>query len=165
MPPIADAADERDRQGNQREQAESYGDAAEYDGAAGGAHGGMYRCVVVAAAGNFLPPAGDQQQRVVDRDAEADQADKELDDEVDVHQVGQTQDGQECGSHRGGRDQKRHHGEQRGEDKSQDRERAQCADQDLVKHARATGGTAGVGQRCDTGHLDPRSWGQVAEQG
>ena len=50
--------------------------------------GGLHRdddgLVVVAAVVALLAPAGDEQQRVVDGDAEADQGDEELDDEPDV---------------------------------------------------------------------------------
>ena len=45
--------------------------------------------VVVAPARALLAPAGDDQQRVVDRDAEADEGDEELDDERDVGDVGE----------------------------------------------------------------------------
>ena len=44
------------------------------------------RVVVVAAVIAFLAPSGDEQQRVVDGDAEADEGDEELDDERDVRE-------------------------------------------------------------------------------
>ena len=57
------------------------GEAREHDGAARGLDGGDHRSRVVRAAGSFLAPSGDEQQRVVDRDPETDERDEELDDE------------------------------------------------------------------------------------
>ena len=55
----------------------------------GGRHRDDDRVGVVAAVGALLAPAGDDQQRVVDRHAEADQRDEELHDERDVGDVGE----------------------------------------------------------------------------
>jgi hypothetical protein len=90
---------------------------------AGRGHRAADRLVVVVSVRYLLAPPGDQQQRVVDCHAEADEPDQELDHEVDVHQVRQAQDGKERGRDRGCRDQQRHHGKQRGEDEGQYRER------------------------------------------
>jgi hypothetical protein len=93
--------------------------------------------LLVAAVVELLPEPEDHQQRVVDRHAEADQRDEELDDERHVGHVGQRVDGAEGGQDR---DRRRHqrHGDrrQRAEDEEQHEQRADAADQNLDENAR-----------------------------
>ena len=80
----ADASHEGHRQHDQRDQADRDRDTAEHHCPSGGLHGHHHGVVVVPAVIAFLSPSGDQDQRVVDRDAQADQRDQELDDERHV---------------------------------------------------------------------------------
>ena len=82
--------------------------------------------VVLAAVGPLLTPAVDQQQRVVDRHAEADQGDQELHDEADVEHVGADQHDAERGQDRHRRDHQRHQRQERGEQERQHGHRAQA---------------------------------------
>ncbi len=102
----------------------------------GGVHGAADRGLVVVALGQFLAPAGDQQERVVDGNAEADEADQELNDEVDIDEVGQAENGQERGRHRSGRDQQRDDRQQRGKHEGQHGQRTERAEEDLASYAR-----------------------------
>ncbi len=77
---VAHRAQERQRQRDQRQQADRDRHAAEHDGAAGGLHGPLHGLVSAVAVRALLAPARDHQQRVVDRHAEPDQRDQELDD-------------------------------------------------------------------------------------
>ena len=67
----------------------------EHHGPAGGAHGPGHRLVVVVAVGPLLPPAGHDEQRVVDGHAQADQGDQELHDDADRSEMGQAADDEE----------------------------------------------------------------------
>ena len=80
---VADRAQERKRQRHQREQADRDGRAAEHDRAPGGLHRPLDAASPLQAVGALLAPADDDQQRVVDRHAQADQGDQELDDRRD----------------------------------------------------------------------------------
>jgi hypothetical protein len=76
--------------------------------------------------------AEDHQQRVVDRHAEPDERDQELDDDRDVRDVGQDPDQREGVEDRRDRDDDRHqHRRQRAEDEKQDHQAAEAADQSL----------------------------------
>ena len=92
--------------------------------------------------GALLAPAGDDQQRVVDRDAETDQRDQELDHERYVGERGQAEDEKECRQDRHRRDQQRHESQERGEDEGQHDEGAKRADQGLDEDAGAAAVTA-----------------------
>ena len=86
---VADGAQEGQRQRDEREQADRHGRAAEDDGAARGLHRAHDRLVALEAVRALLAPAHDDDQRVVDRDAEPDQRDQELHDRRDVGERGQ----------------------------------------------------------------------------
>ena len=107
---VAHRAQERQRQRDQREQADRDGDAAEHDRAAGGLHRPLHRLVAAAAVRALLAPARDDDQRVVDRHAEPDQRDQELDDRRDGGQLGQPEQQQE-GRH--DRDDRHHERDER----------------------------------------------------
>ena len=83
-PGEAHAAQGRHGQDQQRQQADRDGDARGHDGVSGCLHRDHDGLLVAAAVGAFLPPSRDQDQRVVDGDAEPDQRDEELDDDADV---------------------------------------------------------------------------------
>jgi hypothetical protein len=84
----------------------------------------------------LLAPAVDHQQRVVDRDAEADQRDEELHDEADVGEVADAEHAQERREDRHGGDDQRHERHERREHEQQDDQRAAGAQQRLAQHAR-----------------------------
>ena len=92
MPPMPDRADERQRQDDQREQADRHGRAGDDHRAAGVRHRLDERGLDVFALAQLVAEAEDHQQRVVDRDAEPDERDQELDDDRDVRDVGQDPD-------------------------------------------------------------------------
>ena len=95
------------------------------------------RRVDVGAVAQLVAEAEDHDQRVVDRDAEADQRDQELDDDRDVGHVRQRPHERERVENRSHRDDYRHqHGRQRPEDEQQDHERAQRSDHSLNQQAR-----------------------------
>ena len=91
---------------------------------------------VVRPVRPLLAPAGDEQQRVVDGDPEADEGDEELDDERDVGDVREPEHDEEGGEDRDGGDEQRHEGQERGEDEREDDQRAGAADHRLDEHAR-----------------------------
>ena len=80
-PAVAEAAQERNRHHDEAEQAERHRGAAEHHGPPGGVHRGHDRRLTAQAPGTFLAPAHHDQQRVVDRDAEADQRNQVLHDD------------------------------------------------------------------------------------
>ena len=92
--------------------------------------------VVVRAPGSFLSPAGDQQQRVVDGDAKADQRDQELDDERNLGQVGKAEHDQQGGEDGNGRYHQRDEGEEGGEHERQHQQRSGGADERLGEDPR-----------------------------
>jgi len=91
--------------------------------------------VVVPAVVALLPPAGHDQQRVVDGDTQPDQSDEELHEVGEVAQVSEAQQKQERGQDRRGRDDQRQDGEEGGEHERQHGERAHRADDDLGENA------------------------------
>ena len=135
-PAVAHRAQERQRQRDQREQADRDRDAAEQHRAAGGLHRALHGLVARAAVRALLAPARDDDQRVVDRHAEADQRDQELHDRRDGRQLGQPEQQQERGQDRDDRHQQRHDREERGEDERQHDERAEAAEHRLERARR-----------------------------
>ena len=110
--------------------------------------------VVLPSVVAFLPPSVDEQQRVVDRDAEPDQGDQELDDERDVHDVGQRQQQQERREDRYRRDDQRKEREERREHERQHGQRSDGAEHGLAEDARPAVVVAADGERLlagDTG--------------
>ena len=90
----------------------------------------------VVPLAQLVAEAEDHEQRVVDRDAEADQDDQELDDDRDVGDVGQRPDERErVQDRRQGDDERHQHRRQRPEDEEQDHECAEAADQPLEQDA------------------------------
>ena len=79
------AAQQRHRDHQQRAQADGHRAGAGNDRVTGVLHRDDDGVVVVPAVRPFLAPSVDDEQRVVDRDAEADQRDQELHHEADVH--------------------------------------------------------------------------------
>ena len=122
---VAHRAQERQRQRDQREQADRDRDAAEDDGAPGGLHRPLHRLVAAAPVRALLAPARDDDQRVVDRHAEADQRDQELHDRRDVGDLGQPEQQQEGGHDRDDRHEDRDDRQERREHEGEHRERAE----------------------------------------
>ena len=84
-----DRADERQRQDDHRQQADRHRGAGDDHRPAGVRHRLDERRLDVLALAQLVAEAEDHQQRVVDRDAEPDQRDQELDDDRHVRDVGQ----------------------------------------------------------------------------
>ena len=140
---VAHRAQERHRQHERREQSDRHGGAAEQHGAPGGSGGVHDRLLVASPALSFLTPAHDDQERVVDRDAEADQRDEEDDDQVDLGQRGEPPDGQQRDRDRDDRHQQRYEGECGREDEHQHDQCPDAGDERLVQEA----GTAALAWR------------------
>ena len=155
---VADAAQERHREQDQGQQADGNGAAAGHHRPAGGGHGPVDGLLAVVAPAQLLPPAGHDQQRVVDGHPEADQGDQELDDEADLDQPGQAEDGQEGGQDGHGGDQQRHQGQEAAEHEGQHDQGAEGPGQGLDQDPGA-GRLLGRGraQRVQAGHLDGRA--------
>ena len=120
------AAQGRHGDDEQREQADRDGDARRHHGATGRLHGDDDGILVAASVCAFLAPTRHQDQRVVDRHAEPDQGDEELDDDADVAERRQSEHEHERGQdgHRG--DQQREQREERREHEEQHEERTRC---------------------------------------
>ena len=142
-PADADAAHRGLGQDDQREQADRDGHAREHDGVAGGRHRGDDRVGVRAAVVALLAPARDDEQRVVDRDAEADERDEELHDRGDVADVRQPEHDQQRGQDRERGHQERQEREQRREHEGEHGQRAERAEERLREHAGPVGRAAG----------------------
>ena len=110
---VADAAQEGKRKGEEREQADRDGRAAEDDSPARRLHRAHDRLVALVPVGDLLPPSDHDDQRVVDRHAEPDQGDQELDDRRDVGHERDPVDDQERGHDRRNRHHQRHEREER----------------------------------------------------
>ena len=150
---VADAAQERHRDDDEGQQPDRDGDAGEDDGAAGVLHGADDGLVALGAAGPLLTPAGDDEQRVVDRDAETDQRDDELDDLADLDDLLQGADRQERREHRYRPDDHRQQGEEAAEHEREDDERPDTADHGLDQNPGALlRGRRTVRQQGGTGH-------------
>jgi hypothetical protein len=120
---------------------------------AGGRHCTLDRVEIIGAAGEFLAPADDNQQRVVDRDPEPDQRDQVLDDEEDLGETRDSPNDQEAGRDRNRGDEQRHEGEQRPEHERKHGERTDRADERLYQHALTTA-AAVARERVDAGELE-----------
>ena len=141
---VAHRAQERERQRDQRQQADRNRDAAEDDSAAGLLHRDLDRLVAGGAVGPLLAPARDDDERVVDRHAQADQRDQELDDRRDRGDLGQAEEQEERGHDRDERHDEWNDGQERGEHEDQDEERTEPADERLEQKAGPVGVLAGV---------------------
>src|SRR5581483_4255456 len=133
----ADAAQERHRQHGQRQEADGHGGAAEDDRAAGGRDRTLDRLLARVPMRALLAPADDDEQRVVDRDAEPDERDQEADDAGDRHEAREAPDEQEARHDRAEPDDERHEGEQRGEHEGEHEQRANPAQHSLGEDAEA----------------------------
>ena len=133
-PAVAHRAQERQRQRDQREQADRHRDAAEDDRAAGGLHRVLHRLVAAAPVRALLAPARYDDQRVVDRHAQADQRDQELHDRRHGGQLGQPEQQQERREDRDDRHHQRDEGEERREHEGQHDQRPDAAQHGLDEH-------------------------------
>ena len=84
MPPMPIAAEQRQRQDDHRQQPDRHGRARDDHRVAGVGHRLDERRLDVVPFAELVAEAEDHQQRVVDRDAEADERDQELHDDRDV---------------------------------------------------------------------------------
>ena len=140
-PTDAHRADERQRDHDQGEQTDGHRRPGDDHGAAGMRHRLHERGLDLCALAQLVAEAEDHQQRVVDRDAQPDERDQELDDDRDVRDVRQDPDQRERIQDRRHRDHERHqHRRQRAEHEEEDHERAERADHRLEQHSR--------GRRC-----------------
>ena len=139
---VADRANRGHRHDNEREQPDSDRCAAEDDGTPSGGHRGPDRRVFVGPAFSLLPPPHDDQQRVVDGDAQPDQRDDELHDERDLGDRRQRAQRQERGKDRDGGDEHRDQGGEACEHDHQHDQGAHPAEDRLDQDACAT--SAGV---------------------
>ena len=114
------------------------------------------RDLVRRALPALVAPAHDDQQRVVDRDAEPDERDEELDDDRDVGDAGERPDEQERRRDRDRRHQQRHDRHERAEDQGEDDERAEAGEEDLQQDAHAGVVGAGAVRAAGAQRLDPR---------
>ena len=110
---------------------------------------------------SFLPPSGDEEQGVVDRDAQADQGDQELDDERDVGEIGEGQQQEEGGQDRDGRHHQWQEREQGREHEQQDRQRAERSEEGLGEDAVSARVVTGR-QRVHPGDPDDSAGGRGA---
>ena len=121
MPPMPIERSERQRQEDHRQEPDRHGRARDDHRVAGVGHRLDERRLDVVSLAELVAEAEDHQQRVVDRDAEADQRDQELHDDRDVGDVRQRPDERERVEDRRDRDdERRQHGGQRPEDEEQD---------------------------------------------
>ena len=163
----AHPAQQRQRQDDHRQKPDRDGRAGDDHRVAGVGHRLDERRLDVVPVAELIAEAEDHQQRVVDRHAEADQRDQELDDDRDVRDVGQRPHQGEGVEDRRHRDGDRHqHGGQRAEDEEQDHERAEASDHGLEQHARAAASMrARLLERVMAGHLHSRSGRQAGRRG
>jgi len=114
----------------------------------------------VLAGGQLLAEAEDHQQRVIDRDAETDECNQELDDDRDVREVGQQPHDRERVEDRRDRNRERNRDRRdRPEHEEKDHERSEAADQRLRQDTRPAAAAArGVVERQQARErsLDPR---------
>ena len=118
---VAEAAQEREGHRDEGEEADRHRHAAEDHRPSGGGHGHDDGLVVGAAPVAFLAPAGDDEQRIVDGDAEADQGDEVLDQLADLGDRGDGPEEQEGAEDRHRSHDERDHGQERSEDEDQAR--------------------------------------------
>ena len=151
-----DRTDERQRQHEHREQADGHGRPRDDHRPPRMRHRLDERGLDVLALTQLVAEAEDHQQRVVDRDAEADQRNQELDDDRDIGDVGQDPDEREGVENRRYRDRERdQHRRHRPEHEEQDHEATEAADQRFGEDARAAVVTArrGLVKRVATGQV------------
>ena len=156
-PADAHPAQQRQRQDDHRQQADRHGRAGDDHRVPGVRHRLDERRLDVVSFAQLVAEAEDHQQRVVDRDAEADERDQELHDDRDVRDVGQRPDERERVEDRRDSDDERHQDRgQRPEDEEEDDQRAEAADQRLQEDARASVLAVAVRlvERVATGHVD-----------
>jgi hypothetical protein len=116
---------------------------------------------------SLLAPARDDQQRVVNRDAEPDEGDEVLDQVVHRDHLLESEHEQEGREDRGKRHQQRHDGDRGPVHECEDDERAERSDQRLDQHARA-GACAAPGRlkRLEPSHGHRRaSWSCRPQRG
>ncbi len=130
-----DAAQERDRYDQERDQAEGHGRGTQDDRAPGGRRSSDDRLLVSASCVALLPPPGDEKQRIVDCHAEAQEGDQILDEEVDRRHLFEAEHEQEAAEDGGQRDQQWHDRDRRAVHEQQDGKRAGRSDQGLDEHA------------------------------
>ena len=100
----------------------------------------------VLTGSELLAEAEDHQQRVVDRDAETDERNQELDDDRDVRDVGQQPHDRECVEDRRDRNRERNRDRRnRPEHEEKNHERSEAADQRLRQDTRAAAAAAARG--------------------
>ena len=147
-----DAAQEGQRHQDQGGQRDRHRHAAEQHASTGRGHGSMDAFVTLHPSGTFLPPPGDQQQRVVDGDAETDQRDEVLHHEDHVGHAREPEQ-REIGPQDGNsRHDQGHRGEQRAEDEDQYDESAQATQDDLDQDRTIT--APAFGEQVEPGQLD-----------
>ena len=150
----AHAAQQRHRDDEQRTQADGHGPRTGDHRVTGVVHGDHDGVVVVAAVRALLAPAVDDQQRVVDRDAQADESDEELHDEADVGDVGAEQHDRERREDRDCGDEQRHEREERREQEQQHREGPEATQQRLEEQARRLRVVGALGQQVVAGDAE-----------
>ena len=156
QPGDADAAQSGYRHDKERQQRDRHGRATEDDGGTGVLHRVPHRRLVRHVGPlPFLTPADDYEKCVVDRDAQPDQRDEELDDHRHVGDARDRPDQQERRRDRDNRHQQRHERHERTEDEDQDEERPQPRHQGPQQNPDAV--TLGVpcrgAQRVEPRHL------------
>ena len=153
-PAVAHRAQERQRQRDQRQQADGHRDAAEDDRAAGGLHRLLHRLVTAAPVRALLAPARGDDQRVVDRHAQAEQRDQELHDRGHGGELGEPEQEQERGHDRHERHEDRQDRQERREHEREHRERAERAEHRLEQQAGAVAVRAAVlEERVESGQV------------
>ena len=158
-PAEADRADERQRDDEHAEQADRDRRAGDDHRAARVRHRLDERLFRRVVERQLLAEAEDDEERVVDRDAETDERDEELDDDRHVREVGEAEDAEERRQDRRDRDDDRHRDRgERAEDEDQHDERAGAAEERLREDARALVGALRLEDRVAAGemHLDAR---------
>ena len=118
----AHRADERQRDQHEAGEPDRHGHAREQHRVAGGAHRDAQRLALVRAAHELLAEAVDHEQRVVDRDRDADQRDEVGHVDGHVHLVRQDPQQAERDGHGARRHQQRHERRRRGAEDDQQHE-------------------------------------------
>ena len=162
---VADGAQERQRQRDERQQADRDGRAAEHDRAPRGLHRAHDRGVALQSVRALFAPADDDEQRVVDRDAEADERDEELHDRRDFGDGRDAPDDEEAGEDRGDRHHDRHEREERAEHEGENQQRADTAEERLDEHAGPVATAALNGERVEAGDAHGRAGDGHAAEG
>jgi hypothetical protein len=162
---VADAAQIGQRQRDERQEPDCDRGAAEHDCAAGGLHRPHDRLVAVGAVGAFLAPADDDEQRVVDGHAQADERDQEGHDLGHLSHRRQRPDEQEAGHDRDQRDQERHDGEKGGEHEGEHEQSADSPEGRLGEQAETAALPRRDREGVEAGQVHGRSRDRDAVQG